>query len=115
MQFYCNALTAIFSSIYNSVKTPLKTPTELLLKHIYTYMYIKSNLIEEPLTKYKFIVKNEALIHIYQEINQGIEEFTSAYLKINQGDILETLKSCFTVDWSAYATLQPVLFEFDRD
>lgn len=78
------------------------------MKHIYTYSYIKTSLIEEPLTKYNFIVKNAELIDVYQGINRGIEELTVAYVRMNEVSILENVKKCFSIDWTKYNTVQPV-------
>lgn len=78
------------------------------MNHVYTYSYIKANLIEEPLTKYNFIVKNAELIDVYQDINRGIEELTVAYVRMNEVGILENVKKCFSIDWTKYTTVQPV-------
>ena len=67
-------------------------------------------MIEEPLTKYTFVVKNEELIHIYQSVNLSITELTSAYLEMKRKTVLVILKRCFQVDWTKYMTLQPVLY-----
>ena len=66
-------------------------------------------MIEEPLTKYTFVVKNEELIHIYQSVTYSITDLTNAYLEMKRKTVLITLKSCFKVDWTKYLTIQPVL------
>ena len=86
----------------------LQASYALLLKHIFTYTFIKTHLIEEPLNKYSFVKKNDQLKAIYVQITAVIAQFLQTYLQRNQEDLLNELRHCYNVDWTSYQALQPV-------
>lgn len=107
MKYFVETLQAIFTSIHNTIKDETTVPLQLLLQHIYTYYYIKSHLIEEPLAKYPFITKDASLKIIYSLVSSTITRFMEVYLQRNQKELIATLCHCYEKDWGQYRSIQP--------
>lgn len=108
MKYYVDTLQAIFTGINRSVPEAEKVPLPVLLQHIYTYAYIKSHLIEQPLAAYSFLTKDAALKAVHTQLASTITDYTTRYLQRNQTTLVALLRDCFAINWTAYRTLQPL-------
>lgn len=109
MKYYVDALQAIFDGIHGSLPEDLnQVPLTLLLQHIYTYNYIKTHLIEEPLAKYTFITKEASLKKAYIALSSAVKNLTAVYLQRNTEDVLSILQKCYAMTWAQYTILQPL-------
>ena len=79
-----------------------------LLESVYTLVYIKKHLIEEPLAKYVFLKKDASLKEVYSHCTTSINRCTHIYRKNYQDKFMKLLDACFHVDWTSYRMLQPV-------
>ena len=75
---------------------------------MFTLGYVKTSLIEEPLAKYTFIMKDKELKMLYAAITDTVKEYTQCYLERNEKSILASLKKSYEIDWVSYKVLQPV-------
>ena len=107
MKYYVETLQAIFTCIHNTISDETSASLQLLLQHIYTYSYIRTHLIEEPLSKYPFITKDASLKKVYSLVNSTITHFMEVYLQRNQTDLITMLRQGYKKDWGQYRTLQP--------
>ena len=107
MKYYVETLQAIFTSIHGTITDESTVSLQLLLQHVYTYSYIRTHLIEEPLSKYPFITKDTTLKQVYSLINSTITQYMNVYLQRNQTDLITTLRQGYKKDWGQYHSVQP--------
>ncbi|KAK8821090.1 hypothetical protein WA538_005721 [Blastocystis sp. DL] len=108
LKYFGDTLLTLFHSIDDAKGDLAAMSFALLLQHVYTYQFMRTKLLEEPMARFPALLKDASLKQLHATLQSAASRLIAVYLQRKQREIVELLRSAFARDWSQYRTLQPL-------
>ena len=108
LKYFGDTLLTLFHSIDDAKDDLAAMSFALLLQHVYTYQFMRTKLLEEPMARFPALLKDASLKQLHATLQSAASRLIAVYLQRKQREIVELLRSAFARDWSQYRTLQPL-------
>lgn len=108
LKYFSDTLLTLFHSIDDAKGDVAALSFNLLLQHVYTYQFMRTRLLEEPLARFPGLLKDSSLKQLHATLQSAANKLIAVYLQRKQREVVELLRAAYARDWSQYRTLQPL-------